>query len=855
MKKITYGGGNATKKTSKKKLNKVMPIKAEWGNSGKNGNGMSTARFHDELRKGMGDYKPKQPGQALPLPNPDNPPEPAPQPSPDQGGYNAQTGQTKPITPVKRNFGFATNDMIAGGLSVAAGMLPDQIKMDNQNHAPITYNPNPYGTGSQAIYAEGGTINKDNWNAFVNYAKTQPGFGSEEMNHDPGIGYNMLNNYNLANPNAMVDPRMIDQYQSSLSNSYSSAPNGYSKPDNFIGTQTSAERYNKYEYTHTDAKGNIVGHIAPTTTPLSQEGQNNFFNKPATQQPTQLPNVQQPTEDDSLSWSNSTSAAPIASKTREYNPWTEEDENGPSGQEEYSIDAIRRGKYGLRMEQGGEIDPEDIQNNIDLYRNGGILMLGEGGIKPYGNNAHSNPMMVSEGPSHEDGGMPINVSGQRAEIQGGEGVQQFEDGSTVIFGGMRIPKLGPETKGLAGKTIQSVAKNIAKEEGKNTKRMLIPSQDTEGLSPDNKFDSATLGSKLAMGVGYKMRSAALTAQKNHLRAIQDIMQSEADRVGVKYEKAHSIFAKEGAIVKKNVKIKPPVEFDPNDNPDPNPDPQPGPGSSGVIPEEKRAEWRKNMTDEDAQRHLRNRTGPEIIPAPVKYPVHSLADQNKLRASDILSEISYLGKRPDQVVSQQYKPYLQTPYAVSFQDMRNQNQSTFNEISRQIQGSGTAVSLAALAGQKYEADNKLNAEEFRTNQGIFNQVMNQNYNTLNDAAKFNTQLKDQQYVRQSQAKSNTDSQRAQALASISNKMAAKRYENMNIRLTEQRSGFRLNPVTNQMEWEGGQYAFSPYGSDQTRNNDPNHWTETEKYNPDTDAWEKDKRTRKATSKFGNVFGKK
>lgn len=539
----------------------------------------------------------------------------------------------------------------------------------------------------------------------------------------------------------------------------------------------------------------------------------------------------------------------------------------------------RNAKKWHHGEDGLELDPED------LSAESGTLLLGEGGIKPYGANAHSHAMNVSEGPSHADGGMDTLINGKPVKIQGGEGVQKYQDGAVAVFGGMKMPNLGPETKGIAGRTFQSIAKEIAEQEAKNTKTLAIPASDTDGLDPSNKFDSLELGSKIAKGVAFNMRSAALTAQKNHLRNIQEAMHSIADERGKDYSEAHKLFGKKGLTIaakgatEKKTPVKPSMKFRIEGDPD-NPTEMPWPSkkqivknpyedldprgasyntagnaaiATGVVPDMPKPEegqWRANMNDAKAQKNIDDRNYKPFVPT---YPKHSLADENKLRASDFLSELSYLGKRPDQVVSQEYKPYLETPYQVSFQDRRNQNQATFNELSKQLQTTGSAASLAALAGQKYEADNAVNAEEFRTNQGIFNAITNQNYNTLNDANKFNTQLKDQQYVRQSQAKSNTDAQRAQALASISSKIGQNRYENMNIRMTEQRSGYRWNPDTKRMEWEGGPWQFNPYGTGMAQGG-PSGWTETQKYNKETGQWEDDSRTKKATVKFGNVFKK-
>lgn len=183
---------------------------------------------------------------------------------------------------------------------------------------------------------------------------------------------------------------------------------------------------------------------------------------------------------------------------------------------------------------------------------------------------------------------------------------------------------------------------------------------------------------------------------------------------------------------------------------------------------------------------------------------SLADINKLGIGDFLSEIPAILDRPDFVPQQQYQPQLMTPYQVSFQDQLNQNASTFRGVSQSLVNNPEALSV--LAGQKYGADQSVLANQFRTNQGIQNQIYNQNVATQNDAQLRNLQLADQQFVRQSQAQSNTESRRQQALASISNKKALNQRDNMDIRLRETMFDYRYNPQTGEMEYIGEPAAF-------------------------------------------------
>lgn len=187
---------------------------------------------------------------------------------------------------------------------------------------------------------------------------------------------------------------------------------------------------------------------------------------------------------------------------------------------------------------------------------------------------------------------------------------------------------------------------------------------------------------------------------------------------------------------------------------------------------------------------------------------SLADRNKLGITDILPELIALGDSADYVQGQRYEPQLFQPYQVSFQDRLNENNRSFRTLAQQLPNNAPALSI--LAAQKYNADNQVLADEFRTNQQLSNQVTNQNVGLLNQARLKNIELADMQYARQEQARANTDAYKQQALASISNKFAQNRKDNMNIRLMENMYNYRPD-AQGQMQYVGPDWQYTPYTS--------------------------------------------
>lgn len=230
------------------------------------------------------------------------------------------------------------------------------------------------------------------------------------------------------------------------------------------------------------------------------------------------------------------------------------------------------------------------------------------------------------------------------------------------------------------------------------------------------------------------------------------------------------------------------------------------------------------------------------------PIPSLADRNRLNPLDLLPEIAAIFDRPDYVEGQQFNPVLNTPYRVSYQDMINQNQANFNRISN---ASNNPEAMATLAGQLYDANQRVYAEEFRQNQQIANTVANQNVGILNQAQLQNIQLADQQYVRQAQAQANTEANRNAALASISNKYAQHRAQNNDIRMIE--NLFNYRPDENmQLQNYNAPVTFNTQGVQTTPITEEQLKVQQERYRMEA---QKARAERARTQALSNWFGRR
>ena len=108
------------------------------------------------------------------------------------------------------------------------------------------------------------------------------------------------------------------------------------------------------------------------------------------------------------------------------------------------------------------------------------------------------------------------------------------------------------------------------------------------------------------------------------------------------------------------------------------------------------------------------------------------------------------------------------------------------------GGNNPAAQSIIMAQAIEAKNKLFGESNRVNQANKMGVYDKNRAIINDAKLKNLGINDQQYVRQSQAKSNTKAQTQAALSSIAAKTAQQRATNRKLAIMENMYGFRFSP---------------------------------------------------------------
>lgn len=193
------------------------------------------------------------------------------------------------------------------------------------------------------------------------------------------------------------------------------------------------------------------------------------------------------------------------------------------------------------------------------------------------------------------------------------------------------------------------------------------------------------------------------------------------------------------------------------------------------------------------------------------PYFRPSDTERLDPRQLMGEMFALTDKEEPVQAQFFQPQLGSPYSVSFADQKNDVIAQVRSAQR-MAGNNPAAQ-AMIASQAAQALNKINAEEFRMNQGMADKVYGENRATMNQAQLQNLQIADNQYTRQSQAKSNTKARLQAALNSISDKYLKNELSNKTLATYENLYNYRFDDRGRKQNWnqpaqwnmEGDTYA--------------------------------------------------
>jgi len=165
------------------------------------------------------------------------------------------------------------------------------------------------------------------------------------------------------------------------------------------------------------------------------------------------------------------------------------------------------------------------------------------------------------------------------------------------------------------------------------------------------------------------------------------------------------------------------------------------------------------------------------------------DQEPLDPRQLAPEmLAKLQNKLEPVNMQRYNPMLDDLYGISYQDVLNENDSDFLTALRNTDNPAMKANLLA---QKYGANSKVLAEQFRANQSMRDKVFSGNRATLNNAQMTNLGLANQQYQRQQQALSNTKATDLEIAKSYADKYAKNKLENRTLGVYENLYNYRYD----------------------------------------------------------------
>lgn len=427
-----------------------------------------------------------------------------------------------------------------------------------------------------------------------------------------------------------------------------------------------------------------------------------------------------------------------------------------------------------------------------------------GSITGLSDNDYSNGIFRFNGPSHRDGGIPISYNGTDVEVEGDETGYIDQSGDLNIFGNMYVPG----TK----KKFKSLSKDIAKAESKAQNRLRRATNIMDSVEDfDDPIQRLSANAASVMGKSAMNQQKMATTAKENLATLQNNMLSYSNALGVnpkqlfgKAQNGQTIpyrpredRRKEESLIVDNL-----IPGIINKYREPEPYIQVPYDRLGYDLE--KIEGVRKDDSSSISTRLTNRI-PSIqsqkqTSSPRFATTEPTVYNQGLGIGQILPELYTLAtNRQEFVPTQFYTPQLYQPYRVSFQDRLNQNQSTFRAIANAAQNNPAA--LSQLAAQKYNADQAVLSEEFRTNQSIQDQITNRNIDLINQSQLTNLQLGRENAELRAQNAAATRATTRAAITSIASKNLQQQQYNRGLTLYNQLiPHYKYDPRTSSWNFE-------------------------------------------------------
>lgn len=492
---------------------------------------------------------------------------------------------------------------------------------------------------------------------------------------------------------------------------------------------------------------------------------------------------------------------------------------------------------------------------------------------------------MPHGQSHDEAdgkgrtGIGITYGNNPVEVERKEPIMKLKDGSSgednlVVFGNLEIPDMGVNIlgdKNAKGKKFKNYIADLSKTEKKQNNTIDKTTDELDTFNPKTSLDKLRMSSYQSNLLGSNMKLKEIAEIKQKAAALQGAINDTAEEFGLDADhlaKGKAKLAKFGGKFSKaqggktveptelnEVEIHPQLKSVLGNLSYKGSDIHPVAPNLSLhpvytdIPE-------TNIPTEEVYsvEEVDPKSNKWISAANAILPHFRSSNARPLSGNQLLGEMYAMSNNQvDPVQAQTYTPELSNYYSVSLQDQMNEITAQTRAAQKMAQGNPSAQ--AAIAAQAYEAINKVKGEEFRMNQALSDKVFSENRAAMNDAKLRNLGIFDQQYVRQSQAKSNSKAIAQAALNSISDKYAKNELENRTLKTYENMYNYRydangrlinMNPLAEfNIPTVGDKDAFTKDSKGRDLIPVYNKYGEPEKYIP------KVSKSTKSTAKNGSI----
>lgn len=479
----------------------------------------------------------------------------------------------KPITDKQRRYFGA----VASGYAADGGpMITDVQPSAHTYFRPMTRQGRQVPETPNFIAADGMTMqpvtdaDRQAYNNYVLGMRKLPGYDAVNWQHDQTFQKNAAQqlgfDYSKA---AAIQADMMarnEMYPGSIKGIQGSDPWG--GKSGWVGDRERQKEYRKNEYLHYDKSGNLIGHIQPGFTPLTEQQFSSWAdqNRVTAYQP-DLPPTTNPMDPAYVAPTvpqaapRATGLAATGFPTREeaiakYKAKKAAGTTDDSPEMKYSIDTGAAdymayggpilGGFDARLNQnfpypmtnqyphkiGGQYHPYD-HTRMEM---GGHIPIGEQGLQVEGNQfRYLSPQTIElVGPKHTQGGIDIAYKGNKVNAEGGETFHVDQNGmmsdsniaedgtagSGIVGGNLYVPGTNTKFKD-AFKDVAKLEKKTSKLQDKASK--FLNEYGSEGIGAKNRYQSPAFNYGVVMSDAYEQNKAKDKAIKNSLTEIQNKM--------------------------------------------------------------------------------------------------------------------------------------------------------------------------------------------------------------------------------------------------------------------------------------------------------------------------------------------